>query len=264
MWVTGDPVTRQIRCGVWGFAFLMSSQGMPTLLVGGPHFGWQDSEQNIYAGTAYRACGYLASAYLSSLRSHPWIQPPQDTWACPWPLLPIPSPWHLTSLWPTPSSDSHTLPSYLANRPESRPDGHILCKPSTSPLQDTFFPLPELIIPSFAPQLSSILHSAWWHIIVYMSPKQTANACHSLRHLTWELLDQWISISHIKGGLEMVPRSWTLWKPGLGLTSVSLSAWHIVGALCNLLDRKAWALRWVCFIHLLDGPLRPLPTGREF
>ena len=80
---------------VWSLRFCISDElpmdandadGRTTLWVAGltgEHLCWN---------RAYQACGYLASAYLSSPRSHPWIQLPQDTWACPWPLLPIPLP----------------------------------------------------------------------------------------------------------------------------------------------------------------------------
>lgn len=59
-----------------------------------------------------------------------------------------PSAWHLPSLQLTPSSDSHILPSHLANRPEHGTRGHLLSEAS---LRNTFLLFQNNLSPPLYP-----------------------------------------------------------------------------------------------------------------
>lgn len=75
-----------------------------------------------------------------------------------------------------------------------------------------------------------------------MFPEQTANVWHSSGTLHESY---WINEFPSSTWKEPLKSSWDceFWKSILGLLSVTLSPWHIVGALGSLLSRRTWALK---------------------
>lgn len=101
--------------------------------------------------------GLVLAFALSQSPSLCLASPFPTTYALLWPPHTAQPPGKQSWVWDQRSSPLWSLPE--------------ICFPS----------LPEQIISSFVPQLSSICHNTWWHLIVYMSPKQTAIAYQSLR-----------------------------------------------------------------------------------